>query len=126
RRGVVVRFQISHQFADRRNNSIQTLFVEMAQSTVGFRKPQSFEQDSVTVFLKRRLLQAIMGLFCRLERISRQKPLVKQLRRFQRRSIAKHDFQELESLDMPSRDDEAYRERRRYDQSDRAPEPGPE
>src|SRR3974377_1836997 len=98
----------------------------MAQSAVSFREPQSLQQDRVTVIRKRLALENPSALFGRFKRISCEHPLVNQLRRTQRRPIAKHDLEELEPLDMPSHEDQAYRQRCRYHQSDWTPEPGPE
>jgi hypothetical protein len=62
----------------------------------------------------------------RLVRIAGEHALVEVLGRAQRRPVAEQHVEELEALDMAAEHDEAERQRRRDEEPDRPPEPGPE
>ncbi len=58
--------------------------------------------------------------------IAGKQPLVEALLRRQRRPVAEQDVQEFQALDMAPDDHEANGQRRREEESDRTPQPGPE
>ena len=93
---------------------------------VVLRKLQALERDLVVIGRERLLLQKFLGLIERLGRVSRQHALIENFRRRQSGPVAEHHVEELQTLDVPAEHHEAYRQRRRKDEADRAPQRRPE
>jgi len=76
--------------------------------------------------LDRFLPGELLGLLGGLLGVARQETLVETLLRRQSRPIAEQDVEEVQWRQVPPEYDEAHRQRCRQQQSDGAPQPGPE
>ena len=118
---VIVAGEIGDEVACGPADAVEAGIVEHAAQAVGGGKVEALDRDLVVITRQGAVPQERLRLVKRLIRIAREHPLVKALDRGQRRAVAEHDVEELETFDMPPEDNKAQRQRGRQDQPDRTP-----
>src|ERR1044072_9083769 len=102
-----------------------------ANGAIFFQKPlarvqsgqsNAFEKDVVVIFGKRFVLQVLLRLIDRFDRIAGQQALIDKLRRTERRLVAQLDLEKFQSVNVPPQNDKTDRQRGRQYQSDRTPQ----
>src|SRR4051812_25408942 len=107
-------------------DALQAFMIKRAAVNISLRKSHRFHEHSVVVLDQWLLFEDFLRLSRRLDRIPRQHALVQLLLGQERWCTSQEDFEELEAFDVAAEDDEADRQRRSQDETDRAPQPSPE